>query len=542
MSFSVSQKNVNVPAQRGRRPAYAPRNSFTPVQQRFHQNNAKTGNFDTSRRQNFEVECVDDSDKVHKFVFSHSDVDSAAQSLADAVTAQHYGSATSTSYTPGKNSTSTPPDKADHDNPFEQNSFVINGDYAVAIVGFNATQLHMTMHLISEPDPFAILIVDFLGALSHSVYHQGCAKKNLFGAHAIAYKLGRRVRSALSPNLVAAHIVKTMGGNQIAEDALRVDVHCAIKNYIRDEKLESEFAHIFSTDAMTVESTEAALQDHLAKSGIASELAQVTMNVARWDTSHDSILPQLALYDQLLPRKLHTVRGLAVATLAAAASAPNTTIEFSDTGGVPIARGKEVLPKTRVGMWWDMRFSVTYDRQCRYHSLHVNFHPANSAWDVCARRIATFLRKPIEGGERGREATALDDPKCKESGERLAKFIVDNYLDGSSETSMDLEQRALLELLVVPLYVSADTRRTFGVQWVNRWQLAWLQTHAPLDLVKNTGTNLVHENARLALRYKMFSAVLQRHITPPLYYIHDVFSLLFLDVLLRANKSRAYPL
>lgn len=542
MSFSVSQNNVNVPAQRGRRPAYAPRNSFPPVRQRPHQNETRAGNYNISRRQNFEVECVDDSDEVHKFVFLHGDVDSVAQSLADAVAAQHYNSATSTSSTPGENCKSTPPGEADHGDPSQKDTFVINGDYAIAIVTCNATELHMTMHRISEPDPFAIFVVDFLGALSHSVYHQGCAKKKLSGAHAIAYKLGRRVRCMLSPDIVAAHIVKTTGGNQIAEDALRVDIHCAIKNYIRDAKLESEFTDIFSTNAMAVESTETALHDHLAKSGIASELAQVTMNVARWDTSHDSILPQLALYDQLLPRKLHTVRGLAVATLAAAASAPNTTIQFSDTGGVPATRGKEPLPRTRVAMWWDMRFSVTYDRQCRYHSLHVNYHPANTAWDNCARRIATFLRKPVEGGDRGATVTPFDDPRCKESEERLAKFIVDNYLDGSSDASMDLEQRALLELLVAPLYVSADARRAFGVQWVNRWQLAWLRTHAPLDFVDNSDTGIVPKNAKLALRYKIFSAVLQRHIMPPLYYIHDVFSLLFLDVLLRGNKSMAYGL
>jgi len=70
--------------------------------------------------------------------------------------------------------------------------------------------------------------------------------------------------------------------------------------------------------------------------------------------------------------------------------------------------------------------------------------------------------------------------------------------------------------------------------WQLHWQIVWLQTHAPKDVQTSDA-----DKEDIALRYRLFCSTLQRHVAMPLNYVHDVFSVLIQDVLLRKAVGQA---
>ena len=394
----------------------------------------------------------------------------------------------------------------------------------------------------------AEVCIDCVGAPCYAMQLKEGFDK-LEGVHSILFKLGRRLFTCFSPERVSQHISALPEGVPLAVDALRGTFHEDIqKTFQNDNELKFKMEVLLAlSDTKYLQEV---LDQHISDAGLQHACQRSSCGFSRWDMPHDKILPQLALYDQLLARKLHCARGLAVATLVEGAAAADNVICFSDNGASALPQPELPLCPKRVNLWWDTRFSVSYDRTCARHSLHVNYHPAKSPW-ACARRLATFARSmqtalrdkaPEKGslpsatsGDSASETLgntkAETKAKTKPDDCNVAAYVLQQFLHA---TDSSVEQRALLELLLAPCIVKPADRRAYTYVWQLHWQIVWLQTHAPKD-VPTSDT----EKEDIALRYRLFCSTLQRHVAMPLYYVHDVFSVLMQDVLLRKAVGQA---
>ena len=387
--------------------------------------------------------------------------------------------------------------------------------------------------------------VDFAGALAFCTMTSPAISR-LRGLHSIAFKFARAIAALITPQFVARRLQAAGCGAMLAA-ATRSNLQATLCSALAAAAAADAAADAaaggdavsgnaaggpFSEAALLRDPGEAAvlareaevLGDALAQSGGEDRL--LVWGCETWPLPHDGLLPEVALYDRLLARKLHAARGVAAALSldAAGAGAGGTHVLFTEEGARAAARAPEAVPgpAQRIAMWWDPRMSVSMRRNCPHHSMDVLWTPRTAERGAPAAHVATFARG-VPGG------TTLLAVHAQDAGmQELCAWLRTTYRTGS------VHERAVVELLVAGSVLPPSKHRTFANAWRRRWKLVALQALVTQEAWANLPYNVSGaepasrvQNVRV---YCQLAAMLARHVKPPLFYVPDVFTLLVQDL------------
>ena len=382
--------------------------------------------------------------------------------------------------------------------------------------------------------------VDFAGALAFCTVTSP-AISHLRGLHPIAFKFARAIAALVTPHFVARRLQAAGFGAMLAA-ATRGNLQATLCSALaagaageaggEDAGAEDAAGGPFSEAALLRDPGEAAvlareaevLGDALAQGS--AEDRKLVWGCETWPLPHDGLLPEVALYDRLLARKLHAARGVAAALSldATGAGADGTHVLFTEDGARAAARAAEAVPgpAQRIAMWWDPRMSVSMKRNCPHHSMDVLWTPRAAERGAPAAHVATFARGVPD-------STTLLAVHAQDAGvQQLCAWLRSTYRTGS------VHERAVVELLVAGSVLPPSKHRTFANAWRRRWKLVALQALVTQDAWAKLPYNV--SGAEPAPRtqnvraYCNLTAMLARHVKPPLFYVPDVFTLLVQDL------------
>jgi hypothetical protein len=384
--------------------------------------------------------------------------------------------------------------------------------------------------------------VDFVGAVAFCTV-TNAAVRQLRGMHSIAFKFARSVAATLTPALMAT-CLEDAGYGPLLSASLRSNLHDALVangDSVLDKLSSTAFenlvpATISETSGNTVlqkKMLSILMRDPGEDAVLAAEKEvlgrtmhfdcvsdrQLVWGCEAWQLPRDGTLPEIALYDRLLSRKLHAARGVAAAlTRVRAQTEPPdasnrgeapTHVLITENGARAARRSEQhaLRSSRRVAMWWEPRMSVAMVRNCVHHTMDVLWS-GNAAKRTSVQHVASFAR--------GTPPNVTDHGVAdRASNEALVDWICKRLGKGS------LHQQAVLELLVAGNVLLPVYHRMFANTWRRRWRLASLRAlQARTDLSRE---------ARIEA-YCLLCARLARHVKPPLFYVPDIFTLLVQDL------------
>lgn len=422
------------------------------------------------------------------------------------------------------------------------------GDYRfeVHITLVSRRELRCELLRVPRHPPLPIVVLsrtmaDFAGAVAFFTVIDP-AVGQLRGMHSIAFKFARSVAAGLTPALMAQRLESAGYGQLLSlslqsnlREALAANGASVLEGLSRsshevptrtaggevstDSVLEEDVLSVLMHDPG--EDAVLALEKEVLGRTLHSDCVsdrQLVWGCEAWPLPRDGVLPEIALYDRLLSRKLHAARGVATALNQvgaqpeppAAGDTANTRthVLITENGARAARRSARHAPSSqRVAMWWEPRMYVAMVRNCLHHTMDVLWsHDATKRSGV--QHVASFAR--------GTPPTVTDDGVAdRASNEALVAWICKRLGHGS------LHQQALLELLVAGNVLRPMYHRMFANTWRRRWRVESLRM---LKKRKNMSREARTE------AYCLLSAKLARHVKPPLFYVPDVFTLLVQDL------------